>query len=150
MCVMYMGEGHICYFVEDIQVYTSVQVDLYVQATRKQLVSFMESSSKESKAVMGEATNETLRKFFMPLLSAVMMGDVPLTLYSKGLIDQRVLEFYTNSAHDQSQKGTRIVMHLQNVLRVKPSLFETFCNILSENSEKTIRDLAKELKGNCK
>lgn len=109
----------------------------------------MESSSKESKAVMGEATNETLRKFFVPLLSAVMMDDVPLTLYSKSLIDQRVLEFYTNLAHNPSQKGTRIVMHLQNVLRVKPSLFEIFCNILSENSEIT-SDLAKELKGNCK
>ena len=72
----------------------------------------------------------TIRKHFVELQRAVTRGNVPAALFQDELITEDGLEKATNMAVGQNKRGIETMKEVLNAVRIKPALFDKFCDAL--------------------
>ena len=111
-------------------------------SSRQQSGDEMEDVRRDEAA---QAAYSTLRKNRKALSDAVTIGCIAEDLYSSDLIDDDTMEAAMSKSSSDREKGNKIMRQVQKTVKVKPELFDVFCQVLSK--EAVTERLARELKG---
>lgn len=92
--------------------------------------------------VAAEAAHAVIRKYFASLHKVVVNGNIPIQLYSNGLIDQSTISL------SDREKGTRILLNLQEKISqsMDGNLLRNFCEIL-QKEDSTMANLTEAIGG---
>ena len=98
-----------------------------------------------SAVLRGKAAHSAIKKCFVQLIPAVTISNIPANLYANGLIDEQLLDHILNKSQTDSDKGMKIIRHIQKIIEIEPSKFDDLCSVLNQEDE--TKKIAEKLKG---
>ena len=95
----------------------------------------------------GSAATNAIRKNYGLLHKAVTIGDIPMSLYSEGMIEENTFQQITTPGNGltDADKGHLILKNVKKMVQIDPSRIELFCMIL--NSQEGAKKVASTLHG---
>lgn len=95
----------------------------------------------------GRLASRALKKNFLRLSRALVVRDIPSTIYEEDLISEELLDSILSAPtgkRSSSGGGARLVREIQEKVQAEPDRFDALCRILRKNG---LGDLAHSLSG---